>query len=185
MYQLDTIQQTGVTHGSGPRRQKMKKISAVYQIKNLITGDRYVGSSKNVYRRWTEHKRPSVWKHEPNKKLYQDFQKYGVENFMFAILAPVEPENLRQVEQEFIELLQPTYNSNRANGWDVERRKETVRAYNQSEKQKAYRKGYLSQLCYYNGETMTLNALRTRFKKAGIPRPFIEAKKYLIQPKQR
>ena len=37
----------------------MIKISAVYQIINNITGDRYVGSSNNVKRRWARHKCPS------------------------------------------------------------------------------------------------------------------------------
>ena len=41
-------------------------------------------------------------------------------------------------------------------------------------------KQYNNQLCKYNGETLTLNALRTRFRKAGIEHPTIEAKKYLI-----
>ena len=44
----------------------MEKISAVYQIVNEATGDRYVGSSRNVYNRWADHKCPSTWKNCPN-----------------------------------------------------------------------------------------------------------------------
>ena len=33
----------------------MNKISAVYKITNTITGDFYIGSSKNVKKRWTNH----------------------------------------------------------------------------------------------------------------------------------
>lgn len=169
---------------------KEKKISAVYQIKNMVTGERYVGSSNNVYRRWESHKEPSRWKQHPNSKLYKDFQEYGLENFIFSILAPVEKEYLRQVEQEFIDTLQPTYNSNRANGLDVEKRKayeqsekrkESHKAYHQSEKYKAQKKAYESRLCNYNGETLTLRALSIRFCIAGIPHPVLEAKKYLLK----
>ena len=59
-----------------------------------------------------------------------------------------------------------------ANGLNVERRKES---------HKEAQKKYDNQLCTYNGETITLNALRIRFKKLGIENPIQEAKKYLLQ----
>ena len=184
-----------MTHHPGYKEENMREmISAVYQIKNKVTGERYVGSSKDVYARWANHKCTSVWNSNPNRRLYQDFQKYGIENFMFAILAPVEEEHLRKVEQEFIDMLKPEYNSNRANGWDVERYKathkayeqteeykESKKAYRQTEKAKATMKAYTSRLCNYKGETLTLSALGNRFRKAGITHPILEAKKYLIQ----
>lgn len=172
----------------------MEKISAVYKIVNTVTGDSYVGSSKNVKNRWACHISSYRWKQNPNNPMYQDFQKYGVDKFRFQILAPVEPEYLKRVEQEFIEMLKPTYNNNRAKGWDVEKRKESNRRYNQSdkrkeanrkyshtEKRKRWCKYYYNQLCLYNGETLTLDTLRCRFRKAGIEHPTAEAKKYLIK----
>lgn len=149
----------------------MKKISAVYKIVNTVTGDFYIGSSVNVKKRWRSHKWSSTWEDYPNSSLYQDMEKYGVDKFRFQILAPVMPKYLKQVEQEFIELLNPTYNNRNSKGRDVERRKELVR--------KAINK-YHSQLCEYNGETLTLGALVGRFRYAKIPHPYIEAKKYLI-----
>jgi group I intron endonuclease len=107
----------------------MNKISAVYQIVNTVTGDRYVGSSKNVKRRWASHKKPSTWKQHPNNPLYRDMQKYGLDKFRFQILAPVMEEYLTQVEQEFIDMLHPTYNSMNAKGLNVERYKEYRREY--------------------------------------------------------
>lgn len=50
----------------------MNKISAVYQIKNKVTGEMYVGSSVDVKRRWSQHKRQSVWKAHPT----QEAKKY-------------------------------------------------------------------------------------------------------------
>ena len=148
------------------------KISAVYKITNTVTGDFYIGSSKDVKNRWVNHKCPSSLKQHPNNQLYKDMQKYGVDKFVFEILEEVEAGSLKVTEQKFIETLKPTYNNYNANGWDVERKKETQR--------KAHNK-YDNQLCSYNGETITLCALRERFKRQGIPHPTQEAKKYLIK----
>lgn len=162
----------------------MEKISAVYKIINTITGDFYIGSSKNIKQRWACHKCISTWKKCPNNPMYLDMQKYSLDKFSFQVIEEVEPEQLKEVEQQFIEMLQPTYNSNRADGWDVERYKEYQEEYRKTDKSKEYQKQYQmeyeNQLCLYNDETLTLQALRSRFRKAGIPHPVIEAKKYLI-----
>ena len=157
-----------------------EKISAVYRITNTITGDFYIGSSNDVKRRWKEHKFQSTWKNNPNKQLYQDMHKYGVENFVFEVIAEVESEELKEAEQQFIEKLQPTYNNRNANGFDFERCKDYQKQYKKSNKYKKYKKEYQNQLCSYNGETLTLNALSNRFCRQGISNPTTEAKKYLI-----
>ena len=157
------------------------KISGVYRITNTVTGDFYIGSSKNVKQRWRDHKKPSRWKRYPNNQLYQDMQKYGVDKFAFEILEEVEVNKLKEAEQEFIEKMHPIYNSNRANGRDIERYKESQKKYEKSDNRKKYKKQYYNQLCSYNGQTLTLNALSIRFMRQGIPHPTIEAKKYLLQ----
>ena len=170
------------------------KVSGIYKITNTVTWDFYIGSSKNVKRRWAEHKCPSRWKQHPNNKLYQDMQKYGLNNFEIQILAEVEPAYLKEMEQHFIEELKPTYNNRRANGLDIERQKESKKEYNKTEKYKEYQKSskgkeshrksckkYYNQLCCFNGETLTLATLAMRFRKAGISHPVLEAKKYLLQ----
>lgn len=166
------------------RRIKMKKISAVYKIVNTITGDFYVGSSNDVKRRWTQHKLLSVWKQQPNNLLYKDFQKFGLENFRFQILAPVMPECLKQVEQEFIEMLRPSYNKINSNGRNVEARKNVKKKYDQSKKGKCInqkaRNKYNNQPCSYNGRILTLSTLAARFQRAGIKHATLEAKKYLL-----
>ena len=160
------------------------KISAVYKITNVITGDFYIGSSKNVKRRWASHKCPSVWNRYPNNPMYLDMNKYGLDKFSSQILEEVEIEQLKEMEQQFIETLNPTHNRNRADGWDVERYKEWQEEYRKTDKSKEYQKQYQleyeNQLCLYNSETLTLQALRTRFRKLGIPHPVKEAKQYLI-----
>lgn len=193
----------------------MEKISAVYKIVNEVTGDFYIGSSRNVKRRWAEHKCPSTWKQHPNNPMYKDIQKYGVDRFRFQILVPIIPEYLTKVEQEFIEMLNPTYNNNNAKGLNVERYKESqkkffqsekgkealkkyhqsekgkkarrkaIRKYQQSEKGKEASRKYYSQLCEYNGETLTLSVLMCRFQRMKIPHATLEAKKYLITTTQK
>ena len=164
------------------------KISGIYKITNTITGDFYIGSSKDVKRRWAHHKWKSTWKNYPNNPMYIDMQKYGVDKFEFQVIDEVEPEKLKEAEQKFIETLKPTYNQMNANGWDIERRKkynkEYMKEYEKTEKCKKYRKKYMkeyhNQLCCYNGETLTLVALSLRFRRKGIPHPTTEAKKYLL-----
>lgn len=57
--------------------------------------------------------------------------------------------------------------------------KEEAKEY-QKQYQKEYHKEYDNQLCNYNGETITLGALRKRLKRMGIAHPTLEAKKYLL-----
>ena len=180
----------------------MQKISGIYKITNTITGDFYIGSSKNVKKRWAEHKWPSKWNECPNNPMYLDMQKYGVDKFEFQVIAEVEESFLKEKEQEFIETLKPTYNRKRANGFDVERRKKYKKEYDKEYKKtnkrkkynkeyektnkrkkykKEYNKKYRNQLCFYNGEVLTLCALSTRVQRAGILHSTQEAKKYLLQ----
>ena len=164
------------------------KISAVYKITNTITGDFYIGSSNDVKRRWKAHKWPSSWKRFPNNQMYIDIQKYGVEKFDFEVIEEAEIGQLKEKEQQFIETLKPTYNQMNAKGLDIERKKEYnkeyQKEYQKTDKRKKYQKEYdkehENQLCFYNGETLTLCALRTRFRRQGITHPTTEAKKYLI-----
>ena len=161
------------------------KISAVYKITNTITNDFYIGSSKDVKKRWADHKKPSTWKRFPNNPMYLDMQKYGVEKFDFEILEEVEEGSLKEKEQKFIETLKPTYNDRNADGLNIERSKEYMKQYQKTDKRKkSHRKAnnkYYSQLCSYNGETLTLKALSNRFERRGISNPTTEAKKYLIK----
>ena len=159
----------------------MEKISGVYKITNAITNDFYIGSSKNVKKRWSNHKCPSKWNRYPNNQMYLDMKRYGTDKFVFEILAEVEVDKLKEMEQRFIETLKPTYNDRNANDLNVERYKEYQKEYRKTDKNKEYQEEYNNQLCLYNGETLTLNALSNRFRKRGIEHPVLEAKKYLIK----
>ena len=159
----------------------MNTIIGVYKITNTITGDFYIGSSKNVKERWRNHKKPSKWKQYPNNPMYLDMQKYGLDKFEFEILAEVEIDKLKETEQQFIEMLQPTYNNRRANGWNIESQKKYKKSTKGKESHRKAQNKYDNQLCCYNDEVLTLIALASRFRRRGIEHPTIEAKKYLIQ----
>ena len=181
----------------------MNKISAVYKITNTVTNDFYIGSSKDVKRRWTNHKSISLWKRYPNNPLYKDMQKYGIDKFSFQVIAEVKPECLKEMEQQLIKTIKPTYNDRNANGIDTERKKEYQKSNKYKEYQKEYRKSnkykeyqksnkrkeynkkyhkeYGDQLCCYNGKKLTLRALYLRFQRAGVEHPMLEAKKYILK----
>lgn len=152
----------------------MNKLSGIYQIKNKITGERYIGSSKDMNERFMQHKRPNRWSKEKSK-LYEDFEKYGINNFDFFYLAFVEPEFLKQVEQEFIEMLNPKYNSINAS-MD---KKEINKKWRKTETGRKNDARYKNKICIYNGEEIKFHTLATRFYRQGIKQPYVEARKYL------
>lgn len=173
----------------------MQRISGVYKITNMITNDYYIGSSKNIMKRWACHRSPSKWAEHPKSKMYQDMAYCGLSNFQFEVIE--ETTNLKEREQYWIDQLHPTYNSNRAKGLDEEKFKESLKAYYKDHKEKMkekvkeyhkshpdkwnnYQKEYQSRLCLYQSETLTLESLYHRFRKQKIAHPFREAKKYLI-----
>ena len=163
---------------------KENKIAGVYEITNNITGEFYIGSSKDIKKRWTNHKSLSVWKRLSGMKLYQAFIKYGLNNFTFEVIE--ETADLKKREQYWIEQLKPSYNNIYAKGRNTERRKESNRRYNKAYRQ-AHRDECLaktkecnSRLCFYEGETLTLNALSIRFRRQGIAHPYKKANEYLM-----
>ena len=164
---------------------KENKISGVYKITNIITGEFYIGSSHDVKKRWVGHRSPSTHKRQPNVKLYKAMAQYGLDNFIFEVLE--KTSSLKEREQYWIEQLHPSYNSMYAKGIDTERRKESMRRSSRkyhrthqcSAETLAKKKAYRSRLCLYKGETLTLNALSKRLCKQGIAYPCKEAKKYL------
>ena len=159
---------------------KENKTAGVYKITNIITGDFYIGSSKDIKLRWYIHKRPSAQKRQPNSKLYKDMASYGLDNFTFEIIE--KTDNLREREQYYIEQLKPSYNNNWAKGLDIDSRRLYTRKYHKAhhDKELAVVKAYNNRLCLYAGKTLTLNALALRFRQQGIANPYKEAKNYLL-----
>ena len=87
-------------------------ISGIYKITNIITSNFYIGSSKNIYLRWADHKKPSSLKRYKSQQLYKDFVLYSLSNFRFEIIEELS-ENLKEREQYYIDLFKPYYNINK------------------------------------------------------------------------
>lgn len=79
------------------------RIIGIYQIKNLVNNKMYIGSSVNIANRWTQHLALLNLNKHPNLHLQKSWDKYGKENFTFAILEEIfTTENIFIKEKEYI-----------------------------------------------------------------------------------
>jgi len=77
--------------------------SGIYGIKNIVNDKIYIGSSKNVKKRWYYHKYKLKKGTHPNKRLENAWKKYGVDSFIFIIIELIEQTNLIEREQYYID----------------------------------------------------------------------------------
>ena len=86
----------------------------VYMVKNLITGERYIGQSVIPYNRRTQHfsnyKETDTSRCPTNKLMQKAMKQYGLESFVFGIIEHCEPKQLLERERYYINLLNPEYN---------------------------------------------------------------------------
>lgn len=66
--------------------KKREVICGVYEIKNKINGLFYIGSSSNIYSRWTKHKRELRKNVHSNYYLQDDWNEFGSDAFSFTII---------------------------------------------------------------------------------------------------
>lgn len=156
-------------------------ISGVYKITNIITNQCYIGSSKDVQKRWWTHKSKSTWKRKSNQ-MYIDMKTYGLENFRFEVLYQCCVPLLTTFEQLQINKEQPFYNSKYAFGCDRKKiiKSERISSKKYYENHSENLKLKRDKMCNYKGHLCTLNALYVRFQRNGIMHPYNEAKKYVI-----
>lgn len=83
--------------------------TGIYRIRNLITNDCYYGSSKNIEKRINQHKSHLKSLKHINIILTRAWKKYGEGNFAFEIVEICYIENLKQLEQKYLDL-KPKYN---------------------------------------------------------------------------
>jgi group I intron endonuclease len=91
-------------------------VMGVYQIRNLVNGKIWVGSSKNLYGIGNRYKFQLNLGSHKNKILQEEYTRYGPDNFIFEIIdyLPVKEDRtydytkeLKVLEELWLDKLQP------------------------------------------------------------------------------
>jgi group I intron endonuclease len=85
--------------------------SGIYKILCLSDGKSYIGSAKNLSKRWWTHRRALNQKQHDNIHLQHAWNKYGASNFEFSVVEYVEdPNNLLIAEQRWLDTTNNLFN---------------------------------------------------------------------------
>jgi group I intron endonuclease len=84
--------------------------SGIYRITNIINNKIYIGSSRNIKKRFYHHKGVLKNNKHCNKYLQYSYNKYGKENFIYEILEICNENIIIEREQFYIDLYNPDYN---------------------------------------------------------------------------
>lgn len=71
----------------------------IYEIQNTVTGFRYIGCSKQVEKRWKEHRRELNYNKHCNSHLQNAWNKYGESTFSFKVIAEYSSESAMFLEE--------------------------------------------------------------------------------------
>lgn len=93
----------------------------IYKITNMQNGHCYIGQSRCIEKRWSNHK---IASHNENDKtynypLYKAFRKYGIDNFIFEVLEECKIEKLNEKEAYYISLYKPEYNQTEGGDYKI------------------------------------------------------------------
>lgn len=87
-----------------------EKLSGVYIITNTTNGNRYIGSSVDIRRRWATHLRELRRGKHGNQILQRAWDKYGEDGFEFSIVLLCSENDTLLNEQEYLDSMHPEYN---------------------------------------------------------------------------
>ena len=108
-------------------------MSCIYQIRNKITGENYIGSTeKNYMLRFAKHITMCASNKMDCPKLYKNFLKYGYHNFAIEVVKWIhEDEDIKSIEQQYCEWLKPSLNSL----WGAKHTKDSIEKMRKSQKE--------------------------------------------------
>ena len=91
--------------------QNISKQAGIYQIKNVLNGHSYIGSTNNFYDRLIQHRSHLRKQKHHSVTLQRAYDKYGESNFEVNILEICSPirDTLLYLEQKYLDL-NPEYN---------------------------------------------------------------------------
>lgn len=98
------------------KQAKVYKSPGIYKIQNRVTGDFYIGSSVDVYKRMYQHQTLLRNDRHHSPHLQHAWNKYGQDNFEYVVLEYVDVETkleLHTIEQRYLDDLCPVYNISR------------------------------------------------------------------------
>jgi len=84
-----------------------KSRAGVYVIRNSIDKRIYVGSSVNLYRRYTTHCQDLEAGTHHSKALQRFYNRYGKSKLSFEVLVFCAPDKTFRMEQKYLNKLQP------------------------------------------------------------------------------
>jgi group I intron endonuclease len=85
----------------------------IYQITNKYNNKKYIGKSEKILIRWNKHLNDLMDNRHSNKKLQNDFIRFGYTGFTFEIIEICDLKNLNNLEAKYIkELSDDNYNIN-------------------------------------------------------------------------
>jgi group I intron endonuclease len=93
-----------------PNGEPINLKSGIYEIINIITNDKYVGSAKDLNNRKYEHFRTLKNKTHSNIHLQRAYNKYKENSFIFRIICYCDIIDLINKEDYYFELIKPKYN---------------------------------------------------------------------------
>lgn len=84
---------------------KNKKLQCgIYEIRNTVTGQRYIGSSATMQRRMNAHIKMLEKNTHHSIKLQRAYNKYGRASFTFNVLVIVDQDEKLQTEQRLLDI---------------------------------------------------------------------------------
>ena len=82
-----------------------EKVSGIYKIVNKVNGKYYVGSSRDIRKRWrSDHRKELTYNYHSNDYLQKAWNKYGGDSFELVIVERVELCELQKVEQKYLDI---------------------------------------------------------------------------------
>jgi group I intron endonuclease len=85
-------------------------IVGVYMIKNIVTGNCYIGSSVNIVERWKRHRKDLRKNGHHSRYLQRSFNKHGEKAFVFGVIQECGKEKLADIENANFRSYRPMYN---------------------------------------------------------------------------